>query len=48
MSSYLNKVSLIGNLTHVPDLRRTQGGQSVCEFSIAIIIGGGRQTETYR
>ena len=36
MSSYLNKVLLMGNLTHDPGLRRTQGGQSVCEFSIAI------------
>ena len=32
---YLNRVLLIGNLTRNPDLKRTQSGQSVCEFSIA-------------
>lgn len=36
MSTYLNKVLLIGNLTRDPDLRGLPSGQSVCEFSIAI------------
>lgn len=36
MSSYINKVLLMGNLTRDPDLRRTNSGQSVCEFGIAI------------
>ena len=36
MSSYINKVLLMGNLTRDPELRRTQSGQSVCEFGIAI------------
>ena len=36
MSSSLNKVLLMGNLTRDPELRRTQGGQSVCELGIAM------------
>lgn len=31
----LNRVLLIGNLTRDPELKKTQSGQSVCEFSIA-------------
>lgn len=36
MSVYLNRVLLMGNLTRDPDLRTTKGGQSFCEFSLAI------------
>ena len=31
-----NKVILMGNLTKDPELRQTQGGVSVCRFSIAL------------
>ena len=33
--SSVNKVILVGNLGRDPELRYTQGGQSVCNFSIA-------------
>lgn len=32
----MNKVYLIGNLTRDPEMRATQGGISVCNFSIAV------------
>lgn len=32
----MNKVYLIGNLTKDPELRATQSGVSVCNFSIAV------------
>ena len=35
MASF-NKVILIGNLTADPELRQTQGGESVCTFDIAV------------
>ena len=35
MSSSLNKVMLIGNLTRDPELRKTTSGQSVASFSMA-------------
>lgn len=35
MASF-NKVILIGNMTADPELKQTQGGLSVCSFSIAI------------
>jgi single-strand DNA-binding protein len=35
MSSDLNKVIIIGRLTKNPETRATQGGTSVCSFSIA-------------
>lgn len=35
MASDVNKVILIGRLTRDPELRTTQGGTSVCSFSIA-------------
>lgn len=35
MASF-NKVILMGNLTHDPELRQTQSGLSVCSFSIAV------------
>lgn len=31
----VNKVILIGNLTHDPELRQTPNGQAVCTFAIA-------------
>ena len=35
MSSSLNRVQLIGNLTRDPELRQTGSGQSVCSFGVA-------------
>ena len=32
----MNKVFLIGNLTHDPELRTLPSGDSVCNFSIAV------------
>lgn len=32
----MNKVFLIGNLTHDPEMRSTQSGVAVCNFSIAV------------
>lgn len=32
----MNKITLIGNLTHDPELRTTPNGVSVCTFSIAV------------
>ena len=32
----MNRATLIGNLTRDPDLRLTNGGVSVCTFSIAV------------
>ena len=32
----MNKVFLIGNLTKDPELRVTQGGLSICSFTIAV------------
>lgn len=50
MSIYLNKILLMGNLTRDPELRRTGGGQSVCEFGIAVntaeIRDGQKREET--
>jgi len=31
----LNKTFILGNLTRDPELRQTQGGQTVCSFAIA-------------
>lgn len=32
----MNKVNLIGRLTHDPELRQTQSGTSVCTFGLAV------------
>ena len=32
----MNKVFLIGNLTRDPELRKTQEGKSVCNFTLAV------------
>ena len=34
--AYLNYVAVIGNLTREPEVRYTQGGTPVCDFSIAM------------
>ncbi|UCF13217.1 MAG: single-stranded DNA-binding protein [Thermoplasmatales archaeon] len=35
MANDLNRIILIGNLTRDPELKNTQSGSSVCNFSIA-------------
>lgn len=47
----VNKVIIIGNLGRDPELRRTNGGQSVCNFSVATTekwtdAGGAKQERT--
>lgn len=32
----MNRITLIGNLVHSPELRTTQTGKNVCNFSIAV------------
>lgn len=32
----MNKIILIGNLTHDPEVRSTQSGNTVCSFTIAV------------
>ena len=32
----MNKIFLIGNLTHDPELSETNSGISVCRFSVAV------------
>lgn len=32
----MNKLTIIGNLTHDPELRATQNGISVCSFTVAV------------
>lgn len=32
----MNRIYLIGNLSHSPELRTTQSGKEVCNFSIAV------------
>lgn len=36
MAKGFNKVTLLGNLTRDPELRNTQNGNSVCNFSLAV------------
>ena len=49
----MNKITLIGNLTHDPEMRSTPNGVSVCSFTIAVnrrfaAQGGERQTDFFR
>ena len=32
----MNRITLIGNLTHAPEVRSTQSGNTVCSFTIAV------------
>lgn len=32
----MNNVSIIGRLTHTPELKGTPGGKNVCSFSVAV------------
>ncbi|MBR0426204.1 MAG: single-stranded DNA-binding protein [Clostridia bacterium] len=49
----MNKITLIGNLTHDPETRSTPNGVTVCTFTIAVnrrfaSQGGDRQTDFFR
>lgn len=49
----MNKIFLIGNLTHDPETRTTTSGVTVCTFSIAVTRrfasqNGERQTDYFR
>ena len=49
----MNKITLIGNLTHDPEVRSTPGGVTICTFTIAVnrrfaSQGGERQTDFFR
>lgn len=41
----LNKTVLMGRLTAAPELKQTQGGTSVCSFSLAVARSYARQGE---
>ena len=41
----LNRIIVMGRLTHDPELRRTQSGTSVCSFSIACDRDYGKDEE---
>lgn len=32
----MNKITIIGNVVHTPQMRSTQSGMSVCNFSVAV------------
>ena len=49
----MNRITLIGNLTHDPETRSTQTGITVCSFTIAVNRrfaqqDGSRQTDFFR
>lgn len=49
----MNKITLIGNLTHDPEVRSTPNGITVCSFTIAVNRrfgpqGGERPTDFFR
>ena len=49
----MNKIVLIGNLTHDPETRSTPNGVTVCSFTIAVnrrfaSQGGEKQTDFFR
>ena len=49
----MNKITVIGNLTHDPETRTTTNGVTVCSFTIAVnrwfaSQGGERQTDFFR
>ena len=49
----MNKITLIGNLTHDPEVRSTPSGVTVCTFTIAVNRrfanqNGERQTDFFR
>lgn len=45
MSSSVNNVVLLGNLTRDPELKYTQGGAAVCDLSIALNYTRGKGDE---
>lgn len=46
----MNMCAIVGNLTHAPELRATQDGTPVCNFTVAVNrrrAGGGNQEADY-
>lgn len=43
----MNKLIIIGNVCHSPELRSTQSGKSVCSFDVAVNRRGGDSDTTY-
>ena len=41
----MNRLTIIGNLTHDPELRTTPSGDSVCSFSVAVNRRGRRDAQ---
>ena len=41
----MNKLIIVGNLTADPELRSTQSGNSVCNFTVAVNERRGEQQE---
>ena len=41
----MNRLTIIGNLTHDPELRTTPSGDSVCSFSVAVNRRSRRDTQ---
>lgn len=44
----MNKLTIIGNLTKDPDLRSTQEGKSVCNFTVAVNRRNSEDTDFFR
>lgn len=47
----MNKAIIIGNLTHTPELRATQDGTPVCNFTVAVnrrVRGDQQSTDYFR
>ena len=42
----MNRITIMGNLGRDPELRRTPGGKSVCEFSVATTEKWNGETKT--
>ena len=41
----MNKLFIVGNLTHDPELRSTPAGDSVCDFTVAVNRRGRRDAQ---
>lgn len=44
----MNNVTLLGNLTKVPQIRKTSGGTSVCNFTLAVSESYKKGDETVK
>lgn len=43
----MNKLTIIGNVCHAPELRTTQAGHDVCSFDVAVNSRRGDKSVTY-